>query len=123
MTRDDFPKKVAIKVSAPSKSAREKYGRVTPGVARVAYGGAVTFTATRASGALTVFVPRPPGAPKIFPRLRSPLFRIPIGTSRTLHVLPKEHRTEHPREYPYSVYCEKHNCFSKGSLPRMMVGP
>jgi hypothetical protein len=123
MPKDEYPDKVVLTVSPPKANAREKSCPIDPSVACVGYGGVVTFKATRASGALTVYVPRPPRSPKVFPGLRKPIFRVPAGTSRTLRVLPRKHQTRQPREYPYAVYCNAYNCFAKGSLPKMMIGP
>jgi hypothetical protein len=123
MAQEGYGKSVKVNVSPPNPKARDRYCQIDVGVACVRYGGSVTFIASRECGPLTVLVPRPPRAPKVFPHLRTLVFHVPAGGRRTLHVLSKKHQTTHPREYPYAVYCHKHNCFAKGSMPRMMIGP
>ena len=119
----DFPKSVVVTVNPPREGGRERFCQVDQAIACVRYGGTVTFKAANGCGPLTVFIPRPSRAPKVFPGLRKPHTRVRAGKRRQLKVLPEKHQTTQPREYPYAVYCHKHNCFAKGSLPRMMVGP
>ncbi len=117
-SKDRFEKHVTVLVTPPPEGEKERFCRVEPSVVYVRRGGTVTFRSK--CGALTVFVPRPHRAPRPFQRIRGAHTAIP-GTrgGRTLTVPEGAGRFE----YPYAIYSHAHNCFAKGSMPRMVIGP
>jgi len=123
MADGDYPMHVVITVHPPAKRGGEPYCQVDRPIARVHYGGTVTFRAGKGAGPLTVYIPTKRGGRKVFPALLRGHFPVEAGESTVYRVLSAKHRTRQPRDYPYAVYCHEHNCFAKGSLPRMMVGP
>lgn len=113
-----WPKHVTVTVSPPSGRDEERYCTVTPSVFRIRHGGTVRFESK--FGPLTLFIPTPRRAPKPFQWLRGPVASIPGGKKA------KRLKVTHGwgvHEYPYALYCHEFNCFAKGSIPRMIVGP
>jgi hypothetical protein len=109
---------VVVNVAPPAELECEPFCRLEPGIFRVRHGGTVRFRSS--CGRLTVFFPTPNRTPKPFSGLRGPLAAVP-GTraGRALKVA----AGSGVMEYPFAVYCHDCNCFGKGSLPRMLVGP
>jgi hypothetical protein len=118
-----YEKRVVITISPGKSGDGGRWCKVDAGTVYVRYGGSVTFRGTKGCGPCTVFVPKPSRAPRVFPALRTVHSHVSERKSKTFRVLPKKHATTHVREYPYAVYCHKHNCFAKGSMPRMIIGP
>jgi hypothetical protein len=116
----DLPRHVTVNVSPPKRGSRGRYCHVKPSVVHVPYGGTVTFKVKNGCGPLEVFVPTPAGAPKAFPRAAGPVVAVPLDErGRTFGVTTGKGR----REYPYAVYCRGCNCFGRGSVPKMIIGP
>jgi len=116
----DFPWDVTVTVSPPKDGTGERYCQVEPSVVRVHHGGTVTFKVESGCGPLEVFVPTPPGACKAFPWVLTRLFTVPAKEGgRKLRVS----RGKVEQEYPYAVYCRECNCFGRGSIPQMIIGP
>jgi len=120
---EDYLKRVVVTVSPGKGGDGERWCKVDQGTVYVRYGGSVTFKAAEGCGPFTIFVPRPNRAPRVFPGLKKLHSRVSARKSKKLQVLPRKHATTHHREYPYAVYCHKHNCFARGSMPRMIIGP
>ncbi|HUK14473.1 MAG TPA: hypothetical protein VLW17_14330 [Thermoanaerobaculaceae bacterium] len=120
----EYRKRVTITVT-PDPDSSEPYCNVDQSVVHLEYGGEVTFRTAKGCGPLTVFFPTPPWAPAVFPGLKGRHeSRVP-GTraGKTFKLLGPKHATKGPRHYPYAVYCQAHNCFAHGSMPRMIIGP
>ncbi len=118
-----FPKHATVTVSPPQAEGKEHACKVEPGVVRVRYGGTVTFRAVGGCGPLEVFVPTPSREHDLFPRSGRHLAVPGTRAGRKFTVLARKHKAPHVVEYPYAVYCRGCNCFGKGSLPKMLVGP
>jgi hypothetical protein len=117
---DGFPKHVTVTVRPPTTEGRDRYCKVEPSEVCVRYGGTVTFRSTKGCGPLEVFVPTPKRAPKAFPRVATPLVTVPATKEgRKVEVT----RGAGIREYPYAIYCRGCNCFGRGSMPKMIIGP
>ena len=120
---DGFRKHVTVTVGPVVGDGQDRYCRVEPSVARVQYGGTVTFRCVEGCGPLELFVPTPKRASDAFPR-SGRLLAVPgkrRGKKFTVTVAKAKNSKE--VEYPYAVYCRGCNCFGRGSMPKMIIGP
>ena len=90
--------------------------RVEPREAWVRPGGTVEFRSR--VGPLTVFVPTPTRAGRLFPRISAPLFPVP-ARGKTLTV--SATKPNAPAVYTYAVYCHKDRTFARASFPRLVI--
>jgi len=120
----EYRKRITITVT-PDTQSQEPYCNVDQSVVHAQYNGQVTFRAADGCGPLILFFPKPRRAPAAFPGLKGRVeSRVP-GTraGKTLKLLGRGNAGNDPRHYPYAVYCQAHNCFAHGSMPRMIIGP